>query len=81
MSSAAAWMDRGPIKLRAGSRPRREQSRASEPEALPLSAGLLRYLADRLLKPIQSGFVQHSLALSLVGSLALVLYFLWAGRN
>ncbi len=46
---------------------------------LALSAGLLRYLADRLLKHVQSGFVQHSLALSLVGSLAMLAYFLWAG--
>jgi NADH-quinone oxidoreductase subunit L len=50
-----------------------------ESEDQSLSAGLLRYLADRLLKRAQSGFVQHSLALSLVGSLALLVYFLWAG--
>jgi hypothetical protein len=36
-------------------------------------------LADRVLKRIQSGFIQHSLALSLAGSLGLLVYFLWAG--
>ncbi|MDG2335881.1 MAG: proton-conducting transporter membrane subunit [Myxococcota bacterium] len=54
---------------------------ASESGALPLSAGFLRYLADRLVKPVQSGFVQHSLALSVLGSLFLLVYFLWAGTR
>ncbi len=51
----------------------------SETGPLSVSAGLLRYLADRVLKRIQSGFIQHSLALSLAGSLGLLVYFLWAG--
>ena len=45
------------------------------------SAGLLRLLADQLIKQVQSGFVQHSLALSVTGSLALLAYFLWAGGH
>jgi hypothetical protein len=43
-------------------------------------AGPLRLLTDRVLRPLQSGFVQHSLALSLAGSLALLVYFLWKGE-
>jgi len=50
-------------------------------DSAALSAGLLRYLTDRLVKPLQSGFVQHSLALSLMGSLFLLFYFLWAGTR
>ena len=40
----------------------------------------LRVLNERLLRPLQSGFVQHSLALSIAGSLALLAYFLWQGE-
>jgi len=47
--------------------------------ASSLSAGLLRSPAERLLKRLQSGFVQHSLALSITGSLGLLAYLLWQG--
>jgi NADH-quinone oxidoreductase subunit L len=89
-SRATSWAHRFSIGARAVGSGRLEEIRATLRGALPassnheagrlvLSAGLLRYLADRLLKHVQSGFVQHSLALSLVGSLALLVYFLWAG--
>ena len=48
---------------------------------LSLSAGLLRFVADRLLKFAQSGVAQHYLAISMLGSLAVLIYFLWAGRG
>jgi len=54
---------------------------ASETAAHSVSASLLRLLADRLLKHVQSGLVQHSLALSVAGSFALLVYFLWAGGH
>lgn len=60
----------------------RDHDRAlAEPEPQRTETGLLRVVADHLIKQIQSGFVQHSLALSVTGSLALLAYFLWAGGH
>jgi NADH-quinone oxidoreductase subunit L len=79
-SGWTAAAGQGWAQVRAALAARRPSSPASEPDAVMPGAGPLRLLTDRVLRPLQSGFVQHSLALSLAGSLALLVYFLWKGE-
>lgn len=80
---AAGWLaaaGEGWTKARTAVAARRPFWPAPEPDTVTAWAGPLRVLTDRVLRPIQSGFVQHSLALSIAGSLALLVYFLWKGE-